>query len=77
VYSKIEGSINKGGPLVGSNFWAWGGYGKALHDDAVWREGDKTFVGDPPQEPQGLNSIFVTDGTTLGVLSKHAANIAN
>ncbi len=76
VFSKVEASVNKGGPLVGTNFWAWGGYGKAMHDDFVWREGDKTFVGDPPQEPQGLNSVFATDKSTLDILSEHAEKIA-
>lgn len=76
VFSKIENSVSRGGPLVGSNFWAWGGYGKAMHDDAVWRKGDKTFVGDPPQEPQGLNSVFASDASTLEIIRKHAAAIA-
>lgn len=76
VFSKIELSNQKGGPLVGSNFWAWGGFGKAMHEDAVWRKGDKTFVGDPPQEPQGLNSVFANDTSTLEVIRKHADKLA-
>jgi len=42
-----------GGPLVGSNFWAWSGFGIEQLGDAIWREGDRTFVGDPPQDPRG------------------------
>ncbi len=76
VFSKIEASVKKGGPLVGSNFWAWGGLGKAQHGNAVWQEGDKTFVGDPPQEPQGLNSVFASDSSTLKLLSEHATKIS-
>lgn len=72
VFGRINQSVLDGGPLAGSNFWAWGGFGKAQHSDAAWREGDKTFVGDPPQEPQGLNSVFATDKSTLEVLSRHA-----
>jgi len=75
VFGRINKSALNGGPLVGSNFWAWGGFGKAMHSDAVWREGDRTFVGDPPQEPQGLNSVFATDTSTLKVLSEHAKTI--
>ena len=71
VFGKVNHSVHTGGPLVGTNFWAWGGYGEALHDDAVWREGDKTFVGDPPQEPQGLNSVFATDASTLKIINDH------
>ena len=75
VFDRINQSVNDGGPLVGSNFWAWGGYGKAQHSDARWRPGDITFVGDPPQEPQGLNSVFASDESTLKILSDHAKAI--
>jgi mannan endo-1,4-beta-mannosidase len=72
VFSRIEVSSRNGGPFVGSNFWTWGGYGRAAHADAAWREGDASFTGDPPQEAQGLNSVFDTDATTLEVLRAHA-----
>lgn len=71
IFSRITASATAGGPLVGSNFWAWGGYGKALHSDAHWRSGDKSYVGDPPQEPQGLNSVFAQDKATLKLLHNH------
>lgn len=71
VYARINDSAHAGGPLVGSNFWAWGGFGKAMHSDAKWREGDKSFVGDPPQEQQGLNSVYATDIETLDILKSH------
>ena len=77
VFSKIEESIERGGPLAGSNFWAWGGFGRAVHDDALWRRGDKSFVGDPPQEPQGLNSVFTKDESTLTVIAAHATRISS
>ena len=58
-------------PLGGSNFWAWGGYGKARDSkEAVWKKGDD-FTGDPPQESQGRNSVFVSDSTTLHILNKY------
>lgn len=71
VFSLIEASAAKGGPLVGSNFWSWGGYGKAAHPDSIWRQGDRSFVGDPPQEPQGLNSVFASDTDTMEILQRH------
>ena len=73
VFERVENSALSGGPLVGTNVWAWGGFGRALHDDARWRPGDRAFVGDPPQEPQGLNSVFAGDASTLEVLRRHAA----
>lgn len=75
VFGLVEASIAKGQPLQGTNVWAWGGFGYASHNDFVWRKGDKGFVGDPPQEPQGLNSIFSSDDSTLLILRKHAENI--
>jgi len=42
----------------------------------MWRPGD-TFVGDPPQEPQGRNSVFISDTSTLRILSEHAEAMLN
>ena len=72
VYDKIEESSKASGPLVGSNIWAWGGFGEAKHKDYIWRKGDASFVGDPPQEPQGLNSVFARDASTIKTMSDHA-----
>ena len=72
----IYQNAKKGGPLVGSNFWTWGGYGKVRESkEAIWIEGDD-FTGDPPQEPQGRNSVFVTDSSTIKILSKYC-NLMN
>jgi len=40
----------------------------------VWRKGDP-FVGDPPQEPQGRNSIFQSDTSTLRIIRDNAMNM--
>lgn len=61
----------EGAPIAGSNFWGWGGFGRARSADFIWREGDE-FTGDPPQEPQGLNSVFDVDTSTLEILKAHA-----
>ena len=48
-------------PLVaGCNFWAWGGWAKPTHE--IWKPYDP-YTGDPAQEAQGLNSVFVSDKT--------------
>ena len=71
VFNMIYQDSKQGGPLVGSNFWAWGGFGKVRDPkEAVWIEGDD-FTGDPPQEPQGRNSVFVSDSSTIEILSKY------
>ncbi|MEX2117175.1 MAG: mannanase [Bacteroidota bacterium] len=72
VYKVLEDSASAGGPIAGSNFWAWGGEVFSTRADGKWQIGDP-FVGDPPQEPQGLNSVFGTDSTTLAIIRGHAA----
>ena len=57
--------------MAGTNIWTWGGEGHAVHPDNVWRAGDP-FLGDPPQEPQGYNSIFLGDRSTLSIIRSHA-----
>ena len=70
----ISDSASVGAPIAGTNFWTWGGDGFKQHDDAIWRKGDP-FTGDPPQEPQGLNSVFNTDYTTLKLIKEHGAKM--
>ncbi len=71
VYNIVYENASKGGPLAGTNVWAWGGEARAKHDDGFWQKGDP-FTGDPPQEHQGLNSIFDTDTTTHEVIKNHS-----
>lgn len=75
VYQAVESDLAQGGPLVGTNVWSWGGYGRAEHGDGEWRSGDTSYTGDPPQEPQGLNSIFDTDDATLQLMKQHGETI--
>jgi mannan endo-1,4-beta-mannosidase len=70
----LEDSVAAGAPFAGSNVWAWGGEGRANHADGMWTPGDP-FVGDPPQEPQGRNSIFVSDTSTIRILREHAVKM--
>lgn len=70
-FDLIHSHSASGDALAGSNFWAWGGFGRTQNADFMWQEGDD-FVGDPPQEPQGLNAVFDTDASTLDVIKKHA-----
>lgn len=71
LFALIETQAKMGAPIAGSNFWAWGGLGEAKHSDFIWQPGDP-FTGDPPQEAQGLNSIFSQDASTLEVIRDHA-----
>lgn len=74
MFKKIYKNAQSGGPMSGSNFWAFGGFGKPSNPDeneSKWYNGDD-FTGDPPQEPQGRNSVFAGDKTTIDLLKKYA-----
>lgn len=73
IYSHLLESAKAGGPVAGSNFWGWGGSGRAEHADYHMRRGDSGYVGDPPHEPQGWYSVFDNDTSTLDIIRQHAA----
>jgi mannan endo-1,4-beta-mannosidase len=73
VYAAVEDSAKQHGAFAGTNFWAWGGEGRAAHPDYMMMPGDTAYVGDPPQEPQGRNSVFDSDASTLTVIKAHVA----
>lgn len=61
IFDYVTRSAAMGDILAGCNFWGWA-TNIPLHD--TWQQGDP-YCGDPAQEPQGLNSVFPTDTTTL------------
>ena len=71
IYARVLEHARAGEPIAGSNFWAWGGRGRTTNADWMWKAGDP-FTGDPPQEAQGLFSLFDSDATTLEIVSGHA-----
>jgi mannan endo-1,4-beta-mannosidase len=77
VFGAALESAKRQGPFAGTNFWAWGGQGRAQHSDFMMGTGDANFVGDPPQEPQGRNSVFDCDASTLAVVREHAQTLAS
>lgn len=62
--------------FAGVNFWGYGGEGKAVTQDGKWNKGD-SFTADPPQEPQGLNSVFSSDTQTLKLIRKYNRKLAD
>ena len=69
IYSVVYDSASAGAPIAGSNFWAWSGYGRGINEDDFWKE-DNPFTGDPPHEPQGINSIYDTDFSTIAIIKE-------
>ncbi len=76
IQGEVLASARTGGPLAGSNFWAWGGAGRAQHDDRLMRPEDTSYVGDPPHEPQGWYSVFDADQSTIALIGAHAQALA-
>jgi mannan endo-1,4-beta-mannosidase len=73
IYGAVEESMTKGRPIAGSNFWAWGGEGRAEHADHLFVRGDTSYLGDPPHEPQGWYSVYDSDASTQALIRSHAA----
>ncbi len=71
ILGLIADSAASDAPIAGTNVWAWGGEGRGRNSDNKWRPGDP-FTGDPPQEPQGLNSIFNSDTSTLKIFKENS-----
>ena len=72
IYDAVERSWAEGGPLQGSNFWAWNGEARAVHEDFRFMDGDRAYMGDPPHEPQGWYGLFDTDEAMLDLVRTHA-----
>ena len=67
VFSRV------GKELQGANFWGWSGFANPLHEQ--WESGDP-YTGDPAQEAQGLNGVYVTD-STVSIIREHTINLNN
>lgn len=76
IYAAIEANAKAGGPLAGSNFWAWNGEARTPHVDYRFQRGDLGYMGDPPHEPQGWYGVFDSDAATQSVIRAHAAVMA-
>jgi mannan endo-1,4-beta-mannosidase len=70
IFNRVAESHKNNGVLQAANFWGFGGEGKAVTKDGKWKPGDPLTT-DPPQEPQGLNSVFSTDKSTLEIVKKY------
>jgi len=73
VHAAVLADAQAGGPLVGSNFWAWNGEGRTRNPDFRFHDGDSALMGDPPHEPQGWYGVFDTDLSTRALVRRHAA----
>jgi len=76
-FSRVLKSAESKGLMAGANFWTFSGTGLPNPDraDNMWKSGDD-YLGDPPQEAQGLNSVFYND-PTMELVKKYNELIKN
>ncbi len=77
IYAAAEAhSAGNGGPVAGTNFWAWNGEARARHPDFRYQNGDNAYMGDPMHEPQGWYGNFDSDANMLALVEAHAEAFA-
>ncbi len=74
VFGRIVESAGEGGLFAGLNFWGWGGLATQSQTNLYWQQGDD-YCGDPAQEQQGLNSVYVSDSSTIAVIREATSAI--
>ncbi|REE27529.1 mannan endo-1,4-beta-mannosidase [Winogradskyella pacifica] len=67
IFEEVQKSKTNLNPIAGLNFWGFAGYAITDPNNGKWKHGDD-FTADPPQEPQGLNSVFASDISTLELI---------
>jgi mannan endo-1,4-beta-mannosidase len=71
IFSFWKNSAAKKGVINGVNFWAVGGIAKGNPIQKYWWKPGDDYMGDPPQEEQGLYSVFNSDASTWQVIRKY------
>jgi mannan endo-1,4-beta-mannosidase len=74
IFERLSKSVGNNETFAGLNFWGFGGTGIKDPANGKWKAGDD-FTADPPQEPQGLNSVFSTDASTMDLIKKYNQRI--
>ena len=75
VFSILADSAKTDGYLAGAAFWAFGGTSRPIKNQIFWKKGDD-YMGDPPMEEQGLNTVFDSDKSTWKVINSYSKSLA-
>ena len=67
VFNVLVARAEAGDAIAGYNFWAWNGAARTQRSDYWWQQGDD-FMGDPPQEEQGMYGVFDSDTSTIAII---------
>jgi len=76
IFTLWQQSVQTNGPIAGCNFWAFGGTARPRAGQVFWKEGDD-YMGDPPMEEQGLNTVFDTDADTWKMIRSFTQILKN
>jgi mannan endo-1,4-beta-mannosidase len=76
MFDFVAESKLKNGAVAGASFWAFGGTSRPIKNQIFWKKGDE-FMGDPPMEEQGLNTVFDSDKTTWQIIKKYSTKLEN
>ena len=75
IFGRVLSSAREAGRLAGCNFWSWSGYAPQNPEHQFWQEGD-ALAGDPPQEAQGLNGVYLSDESTIGLIRAYTDSLS-
>jgi mannan endo-1,4-beta-mannosidase len=75
IFNVLASSVAKKDIIAGANFWAFGGIGRPSLKNGVWWQKGDDWVGDPPMEEQGLNTVFDSDTSTWNMIDSFAKRI--
>lgn len=71
MFEFVAAGAKTNGHIAGANFWAFGGTARPVKGQVFWKKGDD-YMGDPPMEEQGLNTVFDGDKTTWAIINKYS-----
>ncbi|HEX8462013.1 MAG TPA: beta-mannosidase, partial [Segetibacter sp.] len=73
VFAEWKKDKESGDVIAGINFWAFGGTARPKPGQVFWKNGND-YMGDPPMEEQGLNTVFDSDSSTWKIISSYTKN---
>ncbi|MGZ5191070.1 MAG: glycosyl hydrolase, partial [Flavisolibacter sp.] len=73
IFSTWQQHAKTNDVVAGVNFWAYGGQANQIKGQEFWKKGDP-YMGDPPMEEQGLNSVFDSDRSTWDLIYDYTSN---
>lgn len=74
IFSILAKHSKQNGHLAGASFWAFGGTARPVKNQVFWTRGDD-YMGDPPMEEQGLNTVFDRDESTWKVINSFSKSL--